>query len=89
MNHNKDYAYGILSKAIDDRDKLLHNNKDAVEQHIVHEWTQGFLPTHEFVNKIKTDIVRESFMYLTIVIYEMEEKINQENKKRMENCYSN
>ena len=75
MSKDNYWPETLQAKAVDDRDKLLHNNKDVVDQESLKLWEAGKLQTHEFIYKIDSSVVRETFMYLTIVIYEMEEHI--------------
>lgn len=80
-----DDIQGNISKAFDMREKLLRNKKSQIKEESISLWEKGFLKDYELADRINDNATRESFMYYSLLIYEMREQsrnIAIENMKK-------
>ena len=70
----------VSDEAYNKRSKLLHNNKEFINEEAYQSWQQGKISDSEMAYKISSQIVREVYMHLTIIIHENKNLVDQEKK---------
>ena len=80
-----DDIQGNINKAYEMREKLLRNKKAQTKEESISLWEKGFIKDSELADRINDNTTRESFMYYSLVIYELKEQsknIAIENMKK-------
>lgn len=69
---DKTWPEVLVAEAYNKRSKLLHNNKEFINEDAYRSWEQGLISDSQMAYKLTSPIIRETYMHLTIIIYENE-----------------